>query len=181
MAKHQPQKPAFDPSRLSTDPLKPVQISKKQASLQWSAPVQPIHERTERWYACGMAFLLILIVYGILSHIWTLSFASLAIGFTYYLIRKAPPIVRTISLEHEGVRFENELTVWSACKNFWIFKTPTYNELHITKKKPLQREIIIQTSNIDTTEIVAYISQYITHVPDQKERLVDFCIRFFKL
>ncbi len=143
---------------------------------------RPEHERSVRWYMYAGAFVLACAVYGIFSGAWTFTVVMILVGGIYFLIRNAPPVVKTIKIEEKGYTLNGAFTAWADCKDFWIVMFPGYSELHIEKKKgALDKETILQTADIPLSTIRSSLSQKIPERTDQGERLLDFCIRLLKL
>ncbi len=149
--------------------------------LDWSAPTHPVHERSARWYLLGSIAVLGMAAYGIISGNWTLSLLTVLIGGGYFLVRREPPVIRRIVVHDHGFEYDDLKIHWEECKEFWIVRTPNYTELHILRKRGIDRELVIQTANIDQTVIRSTLSHFLPIRPDQRERLVDICIRLFKL
>jgi hypothetical protein len=150
-------------------------------TLAWRAPIHPEHERGVKWYIYGSIFVLACAIYGIFSGAWTFSVAIVVAAGLYYLVRKAPAVVKSIQLTEQGVTYDGEFTQWNDVSSFWVVATPAYNELHIMRKKGLNREIVIQLSDIGITPIRATLSQVIQEQSDRGERFLDLLIRICKL
>lgn len=140
-----------------------------------------MHERSTRWYLVGSAAVLAGAAYGILVGAWTFTIVMVLLGGMYFLLRKTPPLVHHIILTDKGYLLDNTFTSWMDCREFWLVPTPEYTELHIIKKQGWDKELVIQTDNIDPLEIKASVSQYLTERSDQTERLLDRIIRICKL
>ena len=149
--------------------------------LEWSAPTHPVHERSPQWYVFASVAIVALIVFGILSGNWTMSLLSALIGGVYYLTHRHPPVIRHIAIEETGFAFGDHYYHWDECVDFWIVRTPRYGELHILKRKGFDKELIVQTGDIDQTVIRATLSRFLPIRPDQAERFVDMFIRICKL
>ncbi len=156
-----------------TPPARPI--------MSWTAPSHHNHERSARWYLIGGGLILAICVYAILTGAWTVAFVSLLVGGTYFLTRREETPLKSIRLDKDGVTFQDNFTPWDKCKEFWIVQTPLYNELHIIRDAKANREIRIQTANIDVTILRSALSQFLTMRVDQRERLLDVIIRLCKL
>lgn len=151
------------------------------AALSWSAATVHDHERSTRWYVVGACAVLACAVYGVLSGSWTFSVVILLFAFLYFLLRNHPAPIRTFRITEKGVQFENIFTPFSDLREFWIIVTPLGGELHITKKKGLNREIVIHTGALPLDQIRSTLGQALPERADRKERLVDKIIRICKL
>lgn len=150
-------------------------------TFMWTALSSPHHERSKRWYTIAGTVAGLIALYGIVTGGWTLSVLILLIAGAYYMIRNAKSVMHRIRLEQEGFLFDDVYTAWRDCAEFWIVKTPLWNELHILRQKGSPKEVIIQTPGIDTHEIVASLSRVLKFNADRTERLLDLFIRICKL
>lgn len=139
------------------------------------------HERSQRWYFMGAIVVLSSAAFGIVSGNWSFSIVVVLIGAIYFLLRNAPPLLGTITLNEHGVQFGNEFTSWADCVSFWLIKTPNYTELHIARKGSVFREIVLQTGTVDTDLLRATLATCLQEHSTKKERLVDMLIRICKL
>ena len=58
---------------------------------------------------------------------------------------------------------------------------PTYTELTIRKKKGLDRELLIQTADLDPQIIRETIKAFLPERSDGNERFIDMLIRLLKI
>lgn len=150
--------------------------------LEWSALAHPEHERSPRWYLYAGLFVLACAVYGIFSGAWSFAVVVVLAGGMYFLLRNAPPVIKTISIQEKGFTLNGKFTDWKDCVDFWIVTTPDYSELHIKKNKgTLDREVILQTADIPLSTIRSSLSQKIPERSDQGEKTLDMFIRLLKL
>jgi hypothetical protein len=149
--------------------------------LSWSAPVMPEHEKSHQWYLAAATVAVASAAYGIVIGAWTFSLVVILMAGVYYLLRHTPPPVKHIRLHAHGFELDAAYTPWTGCKDFWLIALSGYTELHITKKQGWDREVVIQTDNIDPNAIRKTIAEFLPERPNQKERLLDSFIRFTKL
>lgn len=149
--------------------------------LEWSGLIHPHHERSAQWYVVASTLLAALAVYGALTGAWTLTITCVLLGIVYYLTRNEPPAVRQIVIEEAGFEFEGSFFPWTECVEFWISHGPGYSELHILRQRGLNREVVIQTHDIDITLIRTTLSRFLPMRPEHKERVLDLLIRLAKL
>jgi hypothetical protein len=159
----------------------PATSTHEEILLQWSGSTHPVHERGPRWYLYGGIAVLVMAAYGIVTGTWTLALLTILIGGAYYLVRREPPVMRDVAITTHGFRYGTDFAHWDECKDFWLIRTPGYWELHVRRGRGINRELIVQTGDINPNAIRATLSHYLPLRPDQKERMVDLCIRFLKL
>ena len=148
--------------------------------LEWTGYTHPPHERSMTWYLTGGGLLLILALYGAFTGIWTLSVLTIVVGAAYFLTHRSPHAPKHIALQEGGVLYDGAFFPWDNCKDFWLIYTPEYTDLHIRLRRKM-KEISIQTSHIDPSDIRSCVSQFLPVRPDQHERLMDKVIRICKL
>jgi hypothetical protein len=157
-------------------------ISPEQPLYQWSAPIHPVHERSPQWYLYGGLFVVGCAIYGVLTDSWTFSLVILLLGGLYFLTRRAPEVVRQMTILSRGFQLGDSFTAWEDCKDFWIVRSRAYTQLHIHLRRGWIREVtILLPNNIDVTQFRATVSQILPERSDQGERLLDMLIRTFKL
>ena len=159
----------------------PQTTAKPVPSLSWSAPTAPMHDRSPKWYMYGALFVLACAVWGILTGNWTFTIVMLMTGGLYFLVRKAPVPISTITLTESGFIFDTEFTQWTDCESFWMVQTPAYAELRIRKKRGVLRNVVIQTGALPPQLIRDVLAKFLPESTDQGERLVDKIIRICKL
>ncbi|TSC58244.1 MAG: hypothetical protein Greene041619_675 [Candidatus Peregrinibacteria bacterium Greene0416_19] len=144
--------------------------------------MHPVHERAGHWYLFAGAALIAALLYGAITGAWTFAIVALLIAALYWLLRRSPPVTKVISIAAAGYTFDGGFTAWNDCEGFWIVRTPAYAELHIRRKTPgWNREVSIQTGDIDMARIRAQLSQFLEEQTDRKEYLIDRIIRLCKL
>ena len=152
--------------------------------LSWKAPVHAEHERSRRWFMYAGAFVALCIVFALFTKAWSFAVVMIAAAGLYAAMHRknvAAPDAEIVIFEN-GVLFGGTYTRWELCKDFWLLALPEWRELHIVRKTGSPREIVIQTTaQIPFPQIRATLSQFLTERVDQKERVLDRCIRFFKL
>lgn len=156
-------------------------LNKGARLLEWTGLIHPEHQRSMQWYIIAGTLLLGLALYGIATGAWTMTVACVLLGIAYYLTRNEPAASRSIVIEEAGFEYENSFVPWSECTEFWISHTPHFNELHILRKRGLNREIVIQTNDIDVTLIRTTLSRFLPMRPDHQERVLDQFLRLIKL
>ena len=149
--------------------------------LTWSAPSAHDHDRSPRWYLFGGIAVLACAVYGILTGALSFALVSLLIGGLYFLVRTHEMPKRTIALSETGVTFENTFTPFSDLCEFWILETPLATELHITRRRGLDREIVIHLEGVGVNSVREFLSSFLPENLNRRERLVDKFIRYSKL
>ncbi len=141
----------------------------------------PHHERSKRWYVIGSVIVLVGAVYGILSANWSFTLVILLLGGVYFLNRNAPPVIKSITINERGFDYDAKFTQWADTKDFWLIFTPHYTELHLMRKVGWDREVIIQTDDIDPATLREILTALVPERSNQKEKMVDIIIRFCKL
>lgn len=150
-------------------------------SLTWSTPALHDQERSPRWYAVGGGIVAVIAVAGIVSAAWTMVLVTLLIAAMYVLLRRSPPVIRSVALSERGVTVGTAFTAWADCAGYWIIRTPAWSELHVRRRSRLQPDLRVRTGDIDPAEIRAFLSQYLAEQSDRSERWMDAIIRICKL
>jgi hypothetical protein len=119
--------------------------------------------------------------YGILTHTWSFTLAVVLLGGIYFLLRNARPALHRIGMDEHGFQYDDTFTEWKDCADFWLVRLPTHTELRILRKAGWNRETVIQTGSVDPVLIRNTLSPFLRERKNQKERLLDYLIRIFKL
>lgn len=149
--------------------------------LQWTAPVQPIVVRTQKWYVTGGVIVLAVAAYGILTNSWPLAVVSVLCGAMYFLLRDHKPRETTFTLYETGALYDGQFYRWDAFEGFWILITPTYNELHLCYPSKRKNDVIVQMTTLPPEETRLAIGSFLRELSDRKESLVDIFSRLAKL
>lgn len=149
--------------------------------LQWNAPVQPIVERTQRWYVTGGIVVLAVAAYGILANSWPLAVVSVLCGAMYYLLRDHKPRETTCVIYENGAMYDGQFYRWDAFEGFWVLATPTHNELHLTYPSKRKNDLVIQITTLSVDETRILIGSFLKELTDRKETLIDIFTRIAKL
>ena len=181
-----PAVPTFDAQNL-VGPLRnitpPAQTQNAPPPLfEWVAPTHYDHERTKRWYVVwgGIAFAIAFV--ALLTGAWSVSVVTVVVAATYAIAHHEETPLRRMRIERDGFTFGEVFVPWSGCKDFWLIKTPLFQELHIVRTSGSPREVCIHLNpEIDPTLLRTSLSQYLSIRPDQHERLLDIIIRLCKL
>jgi hypothetical protein len=167
----------MDTHTKTTPPEKPIQ---SRILLQWEGLIHPEHKRGKAWYAIGGVLIIVLAAYGLITGSWPFTMVMLLIGGIYFLQRDAKGVTKHISIEIDGVRFNDTFTSWVDSEGYWFLSAPDYHELHIMRG-PKNGDIIIQTADISPDDIRGVLSPFIPERSDQQESLLDIIIRICKL
>lgn len=149
--------------------------------VEWSAPAEPAHARTARWYLIGTVLVLATVVWSVITGAWSLAIAAAIVGGIYFLLRREPPVTRHIAIGEQGFELNGKITYWSDCEGYWMIHTPAWNVLHIRKRHGPGRDVSIHTADIDPTALRAVLSRFLPVLKDRHESFVDVCIRVCKL
>ena len=149
--------------------------------LSWEAPAKPNHDRSERWYVIAGICAAMLIVYGMVSGSWIMSFCLAVSAGLYYLVRNEKHPQHTISIMSLGINFNGRLHPWNDFKHFWMLSGSDYCDLHIACKRRLGGDICIQTGDMDPYKIRDLLSEFMPQDPHKRENILDAIIRFCKL
>ncbi|MBU2213604.1 hypothetical protein KJ996_03125 [Patescibacteria group bacterium] len=149
--------------------------------LTWTAPVTPEPVRSKAWYVIAIIAALLMLFYSIKTGAWTFTgVLVLGIGLYIFAHRKEQP-EKTISIQKDGVRFDEEFIPWSCLDMFWIVDTPQYSQLHIHRKELIKNNIIISIQNTDISQLRAVLAEFITENLNIHEKLFDKISRICKL
>ncbi len=149
--------------------------------LEWEAPRAIQHERSDRWYAVGTAFIATMVVYGILIGAWSMSITFAMVAGLFFLVRNEEPSVHRIRILESGIEFDGKHRTWGECGEFWILQGKDYHELHIASKRRFMPDIVIHTGKIDPYMIQGTLATYLKQTDIYKENILDAIIRFCKL
>lgn len=120
-------------------------------------------------------------VFGIATGAWSLSIVSVLFGVVYGLLRRSPPLIRSISIGERGFLIDGQFVDWTDCKRFVVIGSHAWTELRILLKGPLRTEIAIQTADMPVPEIRAYLREKLEEAPLRGPTLVDTIIHLCKL
>ncbi len=129
----------------------------------------------------ALIFAALLAGYGIWAGDWTFVVAIILIACSYFITRKSTARLHRILLQDDGIDFDGTFTSWKDCEDFWLMQFPTYTELTIRKKKGLDRELLIQTADLDPQIIRETIKAFLPERSDGNERFIDMLIRLLKI
>ena len=150
--------------------------------LSWNAPSHPKHNRTVQWYTVFFIIILGFAGYGAYTGNWTFAILMLLCGLIYPLLHDHTPPEKRIDIYPQGFLFADALTRWDDCTGFWLVPTKTYTELHVEYLEgKKQKEVKIQTGNIDTASLRLRLAEFIPELSNRGERLLDMIIRICKL
>ncbi|MBP9773925.1 MAG: hypothetical protein KBD00_04855 [Candidatus Peribacteraceae bacterium] len=150
------------------------------AVLEWQAPSQIDHDRSERWYAIAGILAVALIVYGLLTGAWTMSLVIAIAAGLYFLVRNEKHALHSIRILEAGIEYDGKVEVWDAFKNFWILRGITHTQLHVARKG-LKPDIVIFTDSIDAHAIYEALNPHLPHDPEKREKMIDAIIRYCKI
>jgi hypothetical protein len=149
--------------------------------LAWTAARTERHERSHRWYTVSICFVATMIVYGVLSHAYSMSITFALLAGLFFLVRNSDSPQHRIALTTAGIDFDDRFTSWSEWKHFWILQGDGYFELHIEAKKYLIPDLVIRTGSIDPLVVRDTVSQFVPQIDHRKENILDAIIRFCKI
>jgi len=149
--------------------------------LTWTAPVTPEPVRSKVWYVIAIIVTLLMLFYSLYTRAWTFTgVLVLGIGLYIFAHRKEPP-EKTIRIQKDGVRFDEEFIPWSALDMFWIVDIPQYSQLHIHRRERMKNNIIISILDTDINRLRAVLTEFLPENPDIHEKLFDKISRICKL
>lgn len=148
--------------------------------FEWTAPEKPPHTRGKRWYLIAGTLSTLLLAYALYTQAWTFAVVIVLLMGIYVLIHSRPPVMHTVQISSQGLRWNKRLIPWSDLENFWLLQGPGYVELHVERKKSGGR-LIVQTGDRDPLQIGAAMAQFLTPITDRQEKILDYLIRICKL
>lgn len=148
--------------------------------FQWTAPVQPVIERGQRWYVIGGVTVLAIAAYGIITNSWPTAVVSILCGAMYFLLRDHKPRNTGCALYETGVMYDGTFHRWDSFAGFWILETPGYTELHLSYPKA-KRDVVIQMTGIAPDDMRLACGAFLKELTDKKESLIDIFTRIAKL
>lgn len=149
--------------------------------IQWNTPVQPIVERTQRWYVTGGIVVIAVAAYGILANSWPLAVVSVLCGAMYFFLRDHKPRETTCALYESGAMYDGKFYRWDTFEGFWILVTPTHNELHLSYPSKRRNDVVIQLPGVSADDVRLVAGSFLRELIDRKESLIDIFTRLAKL
>ena len=153
------------------------------AKISWVAPEYMRYERGIVWKVGAVLSLIVAVGLGIFLDAWTFSVAITAFAVAYYVIHLTEePKDQEVVLSKIGVKVGNRKYPFSQIKAFWIIYEPPFTKmLFIRLNEGLLRDIEIQMSGIEPSEIREFLIEKIPELEGQKEPLGDILLKIFKI
>lgn len=149
--------------------------------LEWSAPIQPIVIRTQRWYVIAGGVVLAVAAYGILSGSWPLAVVSILCGAIYFLLRNHTPRMAQCAFYEAGILYDGTFRRWEEFGGFWILQTPVNAELRLAFRRSRGEVKIQMPDTMDPQALRLALGSFLTELTDRKESLIDIFTRIAKL
>lgn len=162
----------------------PIQTSQEDAEqilMNWQAPVHPTFDRGKQWYVVGGGIVIACALYGIFTGAWSFVIVILLCAAMYVLVRGHQFPTEKAVISNKGVDIAGSFMRWDDVEGFWLMKTPTYTELHVTPRNTRQRELVIQTGDLQIETVRRTMAEHTTELTEKSERLLDAFIRICKL
>lgn len=149
--------------------------------LEWTAAGGLEHTRGKLWYtAVGSAFLA-LVIYSIVTHAWTFTLVLAMCGGLYAYTHRHFSGMLTMKVARDGFELDGKKTYWGECSGFWMLQGKGYVELHIERQQGVDRHVLVHTGSMDPYVIRDVLTEFLPHLADRKETVVDAFIRICKL
>lgn len=147
--------------------------------LTWSAPEHLHHMRTRNWYIAASAFLVLCIVYSVVTQAWSFTVLIFILAIVYWKMHNQERDFSTIMMWRNGFSLNGVFSEWGECEGYWILKCHDYYELHIEKRNG--DCVKIQTRDVDPYQLHDLLPHFLPQLADRREKVLDTIIRICKL
>lgn len=151
-------------------------------TIQWEAPEYIPHQRGKLWYILASAIAILLALYSIWTHSWTMLAAILLVVGAYIFTHSHQPKHIQIAISEMGVKVGQKTFPYSHIKAFWIIHQPPFiNTLNIRTTERMFQDVTVQLSHQDPVPIKKFLARHIPEWEGKEENMHDILARVFKL
>lgn len=153
----------------------------EQANLiEWS--YEDSKNRGPIWYTIALSILLGLIIWGILSGQYGLSFAVMLVGGMYYYFDNDEDELTRVAINERGIGVQNRFYDFGKIAGFFlIYSGDQAVYLRLILKKNTIKQLDIRVDNSIAQELRETLASYIPESEQQDISMVDRLIMLLKL
>lgn len=154
----------------------------EQALISWRAPEHSYHEKSKRWFLIAGIFIILLIIYGILTDGWTFSVAVIVLAATYYLFYRNQPAIVDVKISNIGIKIGPHLFPYSLLRGFWIvYDPPHVKKLYIRTVSAFHPDISVPLDDVDPAEVRRILGKHLEEFKGRHEPFSDSLTRLLRL
>jgi hypothetical protein len=151
--------------------------------LSWQAPSFRQVYRGPLWLA-GMAVGVgLMIAFAIWQDILVLVITMILVALIYLFTHREIPEIYDYKLTNKAIIGPKNKYFFDDLAKFYVLHSPEthLNELHLIKKKGVQRDVTIQLGEMEPDELVSFLETQLVHDAEREEKLSEQFIRVLKL
>jgi hypothetical protein len=148
----------------------------------WEAPEFEVYEKSTRWYLLSGIFLLVFVIYALVTNSPIMAITFIMIGIVAYMQLQSEPKMFTFHITTKGVLIGKEFYPYENVISFWIFYDPPHTRtvsLHL-KSGVFPFVHIPFDDDEDPTEIHAALIKFLPEI-EQQSSMVDALERFLHI
>ncbi|MFC1622587.1 hypothetical protein ACFL1Y_01155 [Patescibacteria group bacterium] len=152
-------------------------------SHAWSFPEYVNPPRDKKWYIIATLIFLGLLLYSVLTANFLFGLIIIIATIILFIYHHKQEVEIKISLEHDGIRIENNLYKYNEFKKFWlVYDPPAVKNLYLELKVTFKPNIIVPLQNENPVEIRKFLKQYLEEdLEKEDEDTVEALERVLKL
>lgn len=149
--------------------------------LEWEAPQRDHYTHGPKWYLGAGAFLLVCLAYAVWTSAWSFIALLVLMSVVYLLVHRLPPQNVRMRIWKNGYAVRDAFTKWEECTGYWMLQSALSTTLTIGHKKALSPFTKIQLAGLDPHQVNDVLEQFLPHIQNKKENLIDTIIHICKL
>ena len=175
-------KTKFEKRREARSMLRNMPSAFDEAEISWVAPESLEYKKGLVWKISALLFVVMAVVFGLISNAWTFSLAIIAFAFAYYVMTKKEGKVVEVMISKIGIKVGNRTYPYGKIKGFWIiYEPPHIQSLNLLVDGEFSSRVVIQLRNQNPAEVREFLMEKIPEVKGQTESVTDILARLFKM
>lgn len=157
-------------------------VAKNNNIFSFIAPEYFPHKRGRVWYVLMIAFLGLLVTYGVMSDAWTFSLALLVFAGVYALLRMKEPKQHQVTITDSGITIGPYTLLHENLKGFSI--QPDFlsrKRIVLIPKKRFQGEISIPLEDGQVEDVREHFLLFLEEITNHPQKVSDVLVQLLKL
>ncbi len=163
---------------MNTTPIVPHDFG--EPLLEWEALIEPVHNRSRRWYSLTGTGVIGIAAFSILTGAWSVALVTLLCAGLYVLAHNHTPSPRRLAVYEHGLVFDGAYHTWKEFSSFWFLRTREFTQLRLERVDGRQGTAIL-TGSINPDRLKQLLSAYIPEDTKKTENILDTISRICKL
>lgn len=139
----------------------------------WKGPEFEVYEKSARWYAIAIVFILGMVGYAIYENDPIMAITFILVGIVGYIYSQKSPRIVNFAITTKGVFADKELYLYDNINSFWIFYEPTHTKtISLHTKASMMPFVHIPFDDEDPVEIRSFLIKYIPEIK-QDPSIID--------